>query len=204
MAEIESGTEELRKYLMETLRKADFNIDAYSFKAKRITIDDIKQMGLGEGKQYEIITKHSIQASDGTLKSYDLPFKDESQGTQRMFFFTALIKAAIDAGKTVVIDEIDSSLHPILVKFIINMFNDRETNNGKAQLIFSTHDVSLLSLDLFRRDQIYFVEKSNYTGVTALYSLDEFSPRKTENIRKGYLQGRYGAIPIVDPGDTIW
>lgn len=218
MNEIEKGNDELRKYLMETLRKADFNIDAYSFKAKRITIADMKKMGLpeelaeifqksspdGEGKQYEIETKHNIQLEDGTEKSYALPFKGESQGTQRMFFFAALIKAAIDEGKTVVIDEIDASMHPILVKFILNMFNNSDMNRSKAQLIFTTHDVSLLSLDFFRRDQIYFAEKSNRTGVTVLYSLDEFSPRKTENIRKGYLQGRYGAIPIIDPGDTIW
>ena len=110
----------------------------------------------------------------------------------------------MESGKTVVVDEIDDSLHPLLVNAIIELFNDREVNTKGAQLIFNTHDVSLLSLDNFRRDQIYFTEKDNKTGVTDLYSLDEFSPRKTENIRKGYLQGRYGAIPVIEPGGLKW
>ena len=75
--------------------------------------------------------------------------------------------------------------------------------NG-AQLIFNTHDVSLLDQDIFRRDQIYFVEKDNKTAMSDLYSLAEFSPRKSEGIRKGYLQGRYGAIPAILPGGFEW
>ena len=80
------------------------------------------------------------------------------------------------------------------------MYPILEINKNGAQLIFNTHDVYLLDLDRFRRDQIYFVEKDNSTGITDLYSLDEFSPKKTENIGKGYLQGRYGAIPMVGLG----
>ena len=71
-------------------------------------------------------------------------------------------------------------------------------------LIFNTHEISLLDLNLFRRDQIYSVEKNNKTGVSDLYSLDEFSPRKSENIQKGYLQGRYGAMPFVNLEDIEW
>lgn len=69
---------------------------------------------------------------------------------------------------------------------------------------FTTQEVSLLDLDIIRRDQIYFVEKSNQTGATDLYSLSDYSPRKSENIRKGYLQGRYGAIPFVGAGGIEW
>lgn len=71
-------------------------------------------------------------------------------------------------------------------------------------LIFNTHEISLLDLNLFRRDQIYSVEKNNKTGVSDLYSLDEFSPRKSENIQKVYLQGRYGAMPVVNLKDIEW
>lgn len=218
LSTISKGSNDLKEYLLDTLRKADFNIDSYSFNVRKISLENLKQSDLSDAfpeilkladpemdsRQYEIRTKHNIQTEKGVNKTYELPFIAESEGTQRMFFLAALIKSAMDAGKTMFIDEIDSSLHPILVKFIINMFNDRNSNHGKAQLIFSTHDVSLLSLDLFRRDQIYFVEKSHTSAVTTLYSLDEFSPRKTENVRKGYLQGRYGAIPVIDPGDTLW
>jgi len=121
-----------------------------------------------------------------------------------MFFFAALMKRVLEHGKTMVVDEIDIGLHPVLVKFLLSMFLDRTLNMHGAQLIFTTHDVSLLSLKLFRRDQIYFVEKEARTGASTVYSLDEFSPRKTENIRKGYLQGRYGAIPVICQEDLAW
>ena len=71
-------------------------------------------------------------------------------------------------------------------------------------MIFNTHDINLLDLDLFRRDQIYFVEKDNQNGISDLYSLDEFAPRKTDNIQKKYLQGRYGAIPCIGAEGIKW
>ena len=82
-----------------------------------------------------------------------------------------------------IVDEIDSCLHPMLVRYLIDLFNDPEINKNGAQLIFNTHDVSLLDQDIFRRDQIYFVEKDNKTAMSDLYSLAEFSPRKSEDIR---------------------
>ena len=85
----------------------------------------------------------------------------------------------------------------------MNLFRDSEINKNGAQLIATTHETSLLSLDTFRRDQIYFTEKDANTGVTDLYSLDEFSVRKTENIEKGYLMGRYGAIPFLQTEEVL-
>ena len=102
-----------------------------------------------------------------------------------------------------VIDELDRSLHPFLVQFLVELFHTPETNKNNAQLIFTTHDTTLLSLETFRRDQIYFVEKDPHTAATELYSLDEFSVRKNENIEKGYLLGRYGAIPYLRPEGGI-
>ncbi|MGN0483511.1 MAG: ATP/GTP-binding protein [Lachnospiraceae bacterium] len=116
---------------------------------------------------------------------------------------TSFPKDAFEKGKTLVLDEIDRSLHPSIVKFIVNLFRDTEWNRNGAQLIVTTHDTSLLSLDTFRRDQIYFTEKDAETGVTDLYSLDEFSVRKTENIQKGYLMGRYGAIPFLRAKEVL-
>ena len=108
-----------------------------------------------------------------------------------------IIKKTLQLGKTMVIDEIDSGLHPSLVRYLIELFHDKKTNPNGAQLVFNTHDVTQLNLAVFRRDQIYFAEKDNSTGISDLYSLDEYAPRKTENIQKGYLQGRYGAIPTI-------
>ena len=85
----------------------------------------------------------------------------------------------------------------------MNLFRDGDVNKNNAQLIVTTHDTGLLSLDMFRRDQIYFTEKDVTTGVTDLYSLDEFSVRKTENIEKGYLMGRYGAVTFLQTEEVL-
>jgi hypothetical protein len=92
------------------------------------------------------------------------------------------------------VDELDSSLHPLLVRRLISMFHDPVLNSGGAQLIFSTHDTSLLDHRLFRRDQIWFTEKDG-DQVTRLFPLTDFSPRKLEAWERGYLAGRYGAVP---------
>ena len=198
MPQLENDSDgSLELFLTQMLHKADINISGYNFKATDMTNEDVPV------KKYEIVTEHDIE-TDGAHKSYSLPFAIESEGTKRLFFFGPVIKKAMESGKTIVVDEIDDSMHPLLVNAIIELFGDREINKNGAQLIFNTHDVSLLSLDNFRRDQIYFAEKDNKTGVTDFYSLDEFSPRKTENIRKGYLQGRYGAIPVIEPGGLKW
>lgn len=94
-------------------------------------------------------------------------------------------------------DEIESSMHPLLTRHLIEMVQDASINTKHAQLIFTTHDTGLLDTALLRRDQIWFAEKSEDTLQTEVYALTEFSPRKGENISKGYLQGRYGAIPFI-------
>ena len=85
----------------------------------------------------------------------------------------------------------------------MNLFRDGDVNKRNAQIVVTTHDTGLLSLDMFRRDQIYFTEKDTLNGVTDLYSLDEFSVRKTENIEKGYLMGRYGAVPFLQTEEVL-
>ena len=96
---------------------------------------------------------------------------------------------------SVLVLELDAKLHPLLTRNIVLLFMDPEKNRHGAQLIFATHDTNLLDLEIIRRDQIWFAEKNEKTMQTDIYALTEFSPRKGENIAKGYLQGRYGAIP---------
>jgi len=95
-------------------------------------------------------------------------------------------------------------LHPLLIKYIVSLFHNPEVNKNNAQLIFITHDIYLMSLEIFRRDQIYFTEKDNQKGSTELFSLDEYSTRKKENIRNSYLLGRFGSLPFIGTGDGIW
>ena len=129
--------------------------------------------------------------------TYSLGLLEESLGTNQLFLLGPVLKDVFENGTSLFIDEIDNSLHTFIVKHIINMFRNPDINKSGAQLIFTTHDTSLLSLSTFRRDQVYFTEKNNTTGASDLYSLDEFSVRKTDNIEKGYLLGRYGAIPYI-------
>jgi hypothetical protein len=125
---------------------------------------------------------------------------DESDGTQRLFQVAGPCLDVMRKGMTLYIDELDRSLHAKLTRHIISMFHNNELNSHHAQLICTSHDVSLLDQQtLFRRDQIWFVEKDR-DGSSVLYPLSEFSPRKDESLQKGYLLGRYGAIPFIDEG----
>jgi uncharacterized protein len=120
---------------------------------------------------------------------------EESTGTQRLFAFAGPILNILAAGSALIVDELDNSLHPLLVRRLIDMFQSSETNPHGAQLIFSTHNTSFLDTNVLRRDQIWFTEKNNEQATT-LYPLIEFSPRKTEALERGYLMGRYGAVPF--------
>jgi AAA15 family ATPase/GTPase len=109
---------------------------------------------------------------------------------------------ALAKGGVVCVDELDDSLHPLLAMELIRQFNDVKSNPAGAQLIFNTHDTNLLSAGVLRRDQIWFTEKQP-DGASQLYPLSDFKPRMHENIENGYLQGRYGAIPFLNPGSFL-
>lgn len=131
---------------------------------------------------------------------------EESQGTQRLYMLAAPVLDVLQKGWLLVVDELDSSLHTLLVRRLVGMFHDSKLNPNGAQLVFSTHDTSLLEDSLFRRDQIWFTEK-DHDQATKLYPLTDFSPRKKEALERGYLAGRYGAVPFfnepVMPGYII-
>lgn len=123
-------------------------------------------------------------------------FKSEelSDGTNRLIELTPMFLSKLDSDKTIVIDEIERSLHPNMIKSILSFFSESISSSG--QLIFTTHESNLLDLKLFRQDEIYFVEK-NAEYATELYPLSDFSVHHTKDIQNGYLQGRYGAIPFL-------
>lgn len=136
------------------------------------------------------IFQHSTQKGSANFELHE-----ESEGTQRLFGLVAPVVDVLRSGRLLVIDELDSSLHTLLVRRLISMFHNPDLNKVGAQLIFSTHDTSLLDHTLFRRDQIWFTEKDR-DQATCLYPLSDFSPRKHEALEKGYLMGRYGAVPF--------
>lgn len=126
----------------------------------------------------------------------------ESSGTNKIFDLIVVIICTLKYGYLTVIDELDSKLHPIITRKIIDMFNDPEENTGGGQLIFATHDTNLLNINTLRRDQIWFAEKDK-TEATDLYSLVEFKEpdgtkvRNDRSLEKDYINGRYGAIPYI-------
>ncbi len=130
-------------------------------------------------------------------RSAVLDFSFESEGTQRLFSLAGFILAALDRGKTLVLDELESSLHPLIVGHILGLFLSPASNPKGAQILFSTHNTSLMDKELLRRDQIWLTDKGS-DQATVLASLSDYSPRKSEAFEKGYLEGRYGAIPVLD------
>ena len=128
------------------------------------------------------------------FRSFDHRF--ESFGTLRLLGYAAPLLDALENGKLIVVDEFDTSLHPLLTRFILRMLHSPLLSKKGAQMWMTTHDTSLLDPHLLRRDQVWFVEKKKDQS-TELYALMEFSPRKNEAIERGYLQGRYGAIPFL-------
>lgn len=124
---------------------------------------------------------------------YKLDIDNESAGTVKSLALYALIKVVIASGQALFFDELNIKLHPLLLKFIIDMFNNSSTG---AQLIYTTHDVTLLSNKFFRRDQIWFTQKDQY-GISKLYSFAEFKIRNDASFEKDYLGGVYGGIPYL-------
>ncbi len=123
----------------------------------------------------------------------------ESAGTQKLFHLAPLIIDALDTGGVLIVDELDNSMHPFMAELIIRLFNDPEVNQGNAQLIFSTHNISLMAPARFRRDQIWLTEKTN--GTTKLYSLEDFDKKKVKPqspFNRWYAEGRFGAVPKID------
>lgn len=201
--------DEYREFCLEFLNSADISISNFNVDVKKIDenssindiIDNLYAFSTGTEndkavKVFSINTFHEIE-SDLNTQTYSLKLKEESMGTRQLFDIAPTLFYVFKYGKTLFIDEIDRSLHPLLVEYIVKKFSNKDLNKNNAQLICNTHDTNLLDLDIFRRDEIYFAERDNKTGISELYSLAEFSPRKNENIEKAYMLGRFGAIPFI-------
>ena len=205
---------EMKIFFYNLMRQADINIDSLDFKIRNIEYEEfinnpiIMKMLPSNFKpikdsfsaaEYKVKTIHNIKN-----KNYELNLDEESFGTIKMFGLAGILYKTLKNGTILFIDEIDRSTHPLLVKYILDLFLDNEINKNNAQLIFNSHDTNLLDLDVFRRDQIWFVEKDKEMGFTKIKPLTDFKARKKENIEKGYLLGRYGGVPFIDRSDNIW
>ena len=187
---------------IEELRMAVSNSEA----VKQLMLDMIQEMDLDivdfrvvkdENDRIDVYTKHMVEGYEAELNLFD-----ESSGTKKLFGLMPFIADSLLSGATLVIDELDAKIHPVLLRHLIMMFNDMSINKKKAQLIFTSHDLSTMNSEVFRRDEIWFVAKGNAQN-SQLYSLVEFKNEKGESVRKDakfdkqYLEGKYGADPYL-------
>ena len=219
-----------KKRILDFLHNADIGID--NFKLKKHSFEDlnVKDMddvpkelkdaliGLNsyikntmkeENEEHfsDVITFHKQFDNEGNyVKNIEFSLReDESSGTRKYFALIGQIIRIIDIGGVLIVDELDSKIHPNLVSKIISIFNSKKLNPYNAQLIFNSHDTNLLSSGLFRRDQIWFAKK-NKLGESKLYSLADFKTnevRKNEAFENNYIRGKYGAIPFLGDFDNI-
>lgn len=144
--------------------------------------------------------KVTHKGENGEEKTF--PFYLESNGTRKMFYLFDFFIDVLKNGMVLFVDELDVKLHPLLTRYIINLFHNSDTNKGNGQLIYSTHDTVNLNKDTFRRDEIWFAEKDK-DGISTIYSLADYKindvkVRNDATYNKDYLSGRYGAIPILE------
>lgn len=201
---------EYREGILDLIRQMNFGFE--DIKAEKV---DMSNMTFPQELPAEIIAKiknetyieistvHNVYDEDGniaTTRQFELE-GNESAGTNKFFNLAGHIYESLKDGRCLCIDELDSQMHPLISWKIVEMFNNTDINTSGSQLIFTTHDTHLLSKELFRRDQIIFIEKNKkessdlYTMLDAKQHLNH-SPRTDSNYQKNYIQGRYGAIPF--------
>ena len=174
------------------------NIDP---KSLPVDMSEEERDGFINRYRYSIRTRHTVFKGDEEDGETDFKLSDESVGTGKLLVLGGIILGALAESQVLVIDELDNSLHPKLTKVLVNLFNDPSTNPKKAQLVFTTHEVSLLDNELFRRDQVWLAEKE-YQGFSHYYSLADISGvRKDTPLEKWYMSGRFGATPVINEFD---
>ncbi|WP_201353177.1 AAA family ATPase [Hydrogenimonas urashimensis] len=197
--------EEHKKRVLEFLKVADMDIDDIEVEEKPFDPNEMLPDDVPEVLKKEIVdelqgkklkTAYSIHTD---LQGERVRFKvdtHESEGTKKFISFIGPWIDTLENGYVMVIDELHDNFHPLMVKFLIQLFHDNDINTRNAQLIFTSHETTVMSQDIFRRDQIWFCDKKN--KATQLYSLVEFKPRKgVTDIEKAYLSGRYEALPFI-------
>ena len=194
--------ENYKKELLKFIKTFDSGIEGI-----KTTPDSIEAVKSNNG----IIDIEVIHRGEkGELKA--LPFYLESNGTRKMFHLFDFFMDALKNGMVLFVDELDAKLHPLLTRYIINLFHNSDTNKSNGQLIYSTHDTVNLNKETFRRDEIWFAEKDK-DGISEIYALSDYileddknAGKKVRNdatYNKDYLTGRYGAIPVLEEFDII-
>ncbi len=202
----ECEKEEKKKKILKFVNAADPSIADIFLEKKEFSMDDlpsdlpqsIKEEIARDLKGKKLSQLFFMHPSSDTGEGVALDFDEESAGTRKLFAMAGPWLDVLENGFVLFVDELNTSLHPLLVRFLLNLLHSPEANRHNAQLVFTTHDTTVLDQAFMRRDQVWFVEK-NAENATRLYPLSDYKPRKGEALQKGYLYGRYGALPF--PGE---
>lgn len=197
MQSIKDDVDKLK--IIELLQAADLGITDVQIRTQRIQVPlpiDLKNDGMPLASRNEVdVLRVTLSHQAPNNHSVTFELEEESYGTQKLFAYAGPLLDVLQHGKVLVCDELDASLHQKMIRFLIDLIHNADLNKNNAQLIFSTHNTALLDQEIFRRDQIWFVEKDQEQA-SHLYPLTDFKPRKDEALEKGYLRGRYGALPM--------
>ncbi len=186
---------QVEKLINSELENTDFHLELGESPMRMIGFSKVEEIMLAKdlnGSSY--FKRIRFQKLGKNNSSIDFFTEDESEGTIRMLDLSPAFFNATLNSNVILIDEIEHSIHPLLIKELISKFSLDE--NTKGQLIFTTHESNLLDQEIFRTDEIWFAEKGK-SGSTKLYSLSDYKEHKTIDIQKGYLTGRYGSIPFL-------
>lgn len=199
-----------KKKILELMNEADFSILDIEVEKKEFSPEDMpKDLPPELREKLHQMISDKVRPQPSVIKMFraalihpgennpvPLLLDEESEGTQKLFAYAGPLLDALKKGQIVLFDELESSLHPKIVRFILSLFHNTQTNPKNAQLIFSTHNTTLLDASIMRDDQVWFVEK-NQQNASHLYPLSDFRTRSGEAWQKGYLSGRYGAVPFI-------
>jgi len=202
----ECEEEKKKKKIFKFMNAADLSITDISLEKKEFSMNDLppdmpqsfKEEIVKDLKGKKLTRVFFMHPSSDNGEDLPLEFNEESAGTRKLFALAGPWLDVLDNGFVLIVDELETSLHSIMVRFLLNLFHNPESNRHNAQLVFTTHDTTILDQTLMRRDQAWFVEK-DAENATRLYPLSDYKPRKGEALQKGYLYGRYGALPF--PGE---
>lgn len=186
-----------RRQVVDFLQSSAIPVSEILVETSRNTGPHIKldATGKAETTMEEFVHKHARFQHVTSQGEAIFDLHDESLGTQRLFALTGPVLDILEKGRLLIVDEIESSLHPLLVRRLLELFHDPATNRSGAQLLFTSHSTLLFDQSLFRRDQIYLVEK-DLAQATNLVPLSDFQVRKDLVLEKAYLDGRFGAVPV--------
>lgn len=205
-------SKDFSRKVIELIKFADFGIEDISINSIpgqniKFTVGAKSGIEVEPGTINDLVSKRYVVNSKGEPELKEFQFGQfESDGTQKFAHIAGPILDVLEKGSTLVIDELDTKLHPELTERLVLMFHNKEINPRNAQLIFTSHNTNLLGAKIFRRDQIFFVEKDSF-GASQLYSLANFkkngkSTRNDEDIEANYLKGKYGALPFLGDFDN--